>query len=212
MFKNNRTNFSSDITTEDAQKMLKKFNESLSGENKAESLMLYQQICKQMKKRIDENYFNPIKKFIKSIENDINKESCGFIVMGVNCILIELLYELQNGVDMSSESCSIKEVYDKILNQLDDKITTELSDIFYRGIRCGIMHQGQTKKSTAITYEWEIIIGENGKYYLCNPSTLLRKLEEKYKEYWKTASEAKYSDLKDNRLVKKYECILSHIS
>lgn len=211
MFKNDRTYFSRDITTEEAKRTLEEFEASLEKGTHANSVKLYQKICKQMKERVTQNYFNPIKNFSKSIDSNPNKESYGFIVMGVNCILIEFLYELQNGIDASSCLGRVEGAYCEVLPKLDDTITRELSVKFYRGIRCGIIHQGQTKGDAAITYALDSIIEGNGGYYLCNPLTLLKKLDDEYKSYWKSVSETKYNEEDATRLVQKYKHILSHI-
>ena len=211
MFKNDRTNFSKNTTTEEAKIILKEFETSLDKDH-SNSVKLYQKICKKMRERVTQNYFKPIKQFSNFIISDPNKESYGFIVMGVNCILIEFLYQLQNEINESTDLGKVEDAYIKILPQLDKKITGNLAKKFYKGIRCGIIHQSQTKEDTAITYELESIIERNGGYYLCNPLTLLKKLEGKYKDYWKNVSEAKYNEEDGKKLVTKYKQILSHIS
>ena len=128
-----------------------------------------------MRERVSQNYFKPIKQFSNFITSDPNKKSYGFIVMEVNCILIEFLYQLQNGINESTDLGKVEDAYIKILPQLDKKITGNPAKKFYKGIRCGIIHQIQTKEDTAITYELESIIERNGGYYLCNPLMLLKK-------------------------------------
>lgn len=77
MFKNDRTNFSKDTTTEEAKIILKEFETSLDKDH-SNSVKLYQKICKKMRERVTQNYFKPIKQFSNFITSDPNKESYGY--------------------------------------------------------------------------------------------------------------------------------------
>lgn len=94
---------------------------------------------------------------------------------------------------------------------LDDTISIDLARRFYKGIRCGILHQGQTKENTALTYQLDVVFEKNGPYYLCNPKIVFEKIKKAYKEYWEEISEKNYSDEESAKLIKKYESILKHI-
>lgn len=50
----------------------------------------------------------------------------------------------------------VKVAYIDVLKLLDSDITDELKTIFYKGIRCGIMHQGQTTASTALVLDRDL--------------------------------------------------------
>lgn len=165
-----------------------------------------------MKKRIDENYFSPIEKVNSSLPKLPVPENTAFITMGINCILIELFFEIKNGFDESRESGAVWNAYKEILPLLDSRITESLAIKFYKGIRCGILHQGQTKDNTALTYQLETVFERNGQYYLSNPQTVFNQLKELYKSYWEEISKKNYSDDMAKKLLKKYNSILTHIS
>lgn len=66
--------------------------------------------------------------------------------MGINCILVELYFELINGYDESSDDGNhIVDAYKTVLPQLDSEMSTADAQKFYKGIRCGIIHQGQSR-------------------------------------------------------------------
>lgn len=220
MFRNNCTFFNKNLTTENAKKLLSNFDNAIKHNNHSDAVKCYNAICKAINDRILQNYINPNKYFlnyskptskISDPEKSDGREGCGFIVMGVNCILIELYYELIHGYDESSEGGKIQEAYEEVLPILDSSITKELAAIFYRGIRCGIIHQGQTKESTAITFEIECVIQENGGYYLCNPNTICNDLDELYKTYRDSLLKSSYDSACAKHLIEKYRHILDHI-
>lgn len=131
--------------------------------------------------------------------------------MRINCILIELFFEIKNGFDESRDSGAVGNAYKEILPLLDSNISEDLAIKFYKGIRCGILHQGQTKDDTALTYQLETVFEQNGQYYLSNPQTVFEELKKLYKSYWKEVSEKNYSDEIARKLIKKYNSILMHI-
>ncbi|WP_320996363.1 hypothetical protein [Enterocloster bolteae] len=96
-----------------------------------------------MRLRVMSNYIKPINTFIRTTKTFENRENFGFVVMGINCILVELYFELINGYDESSDDGNhIVDAYKTVLPQLDSEISTANAQKFYKGIRCGIIHQG----------------------------------------------------------------------
>lgn len=75
----------------------------------------------------------------------------GFSVMALNCLLIETLLQFKNGWDETKKSNS--DEYSKFLKEEFPHIFTnkELALIFYRDIRCGILHSAQTKNGSQLT-------------------------------------------------------------
>lgn len=67
--------------------------------------------------------------------------------MGINCILIELYFEMLNGLDTSNQNgYNVKDAYTTILPLLDNRITNEMATIFYRDVRYKIIHQGANRE------------------------------------------------------------------
>lgn len=211
MFKNDHAYFNMTMKTEEAKVLLSNYKDALEKEIHADAVKYYNQICKNMRLRVVGNYIKPINTFIRTTKTFENRENFGFIVMGINCILVELYFELINGYDESSDDGNhIVDAYKTVLPQLDSEISTADAQKFYKGIRCGIIHQGQTKENTAITFEQDCIMEHNGEYYLCNPESLFRELQNLYASYWKNISEKSYDEPLAQKMISKFTKILEH--
>jgi hypothetical protein len=211
MFDSDRTWFCKQLKTEKAKQISEDLNSAINKNHHAEATQLFQQIKKYMKKRVDENYFSPVEKVNECLSNLSVRENTAFITMGINCILIELFFEIKNGFDESKDSGAVGNAYKEILPLLDSSISENLAIKFYKGIRCGILHQGQTKDNTALTYQLKTVFEQNGQYYLSNPQTVFEELRRLYGAYWREISEKNYSDEMAKKLIKKYNSILNHI-
>ncbi|MEE1283188.1 MAG: hypothetical protein UHK60_13210 [Acutalibacteraceae bacterium] len=211
MFDSNKTWFCKNLKIEDAKLISKDLKLAIEQKNHAEATRLFQKVKKYMQKRINENYFSPVEKVNQALSKLDVPENTAFITMGINCILIELFFEIKNGLDASSDIGAVGNAYEEILPLLDSSILKDSAKKFYKGIRCGILHQGQTKDKTALTYQLETVFSQNGTYYLSNPQTVFNKLKELYQLYWREISEKNYSDEMAEKLIKKYNSILNHI-
>jgi hypothetical protein len=211
MFKNDHAYFNMTPKTEEAKALLCNYNNALEKEIHADAVRYYNQICKNMRLRVEGNYITPINTFMKATKISKNRENFGFIVMGINCILVELYFELINGYNESNDGGNrIVDAYKTVLPQLDSRVSIADAQKFYKGIRCGIIHQGQTKEKTAITFEHDCIVEHNGGYYLCNPESLFREMQKLYASYWKNISEKSYDEPLAQKMVSKFTKILEH--
>lgn len=212
MFINDRTYFNHILSTEDAKSLLENLQQAIKLNNNAAKAKLYNSVVKNMKLRVVDNYLSPAKYLMKYSNASEIAVNSGFILMSINCILIEFYFEMINGYDVSNEAGKrVKDAYTSVLPLIDKDITKKLSEIFYSGIRCGIMHQGQTKNNTAITYEYNVVMEENGGIYLSNPITLFNGISELYSDYWAMISRKSCDDKAGANLCKKFELILMHI-
>lgn len=213
MFINNKMFFNKRVEVKEARGLLDEFQEAKDNGDAGKAQLKFQDICRVMKERVEDNYASPMRTFLRYTGTQDHREQHGFIIMGINCILIEFYYEMSNGYDQTtSNGGTVQLAYTTILPQLDNAITIDEAIIFYKGVRCGIIHQGQTKEDTAITFEYNKIIEKNGPYYLCNPQILFDKLQELYKKYWEVLSIKKYNEAESELLVGKMKLILDHIS
>lgn len=211
MFTNDKMYFCKNYKVEEAKALYEEFVELRDIGESGQAKLKFQKICSLMKARVDSHYISPMKTFLHATRSHEHREWYGFIVMGINCILIEFYYEMSLGYDQSSDGGAVQKAYKTVLPQLDNEINEDVASIFYKGIRCGIIHQGQTKENTALTFEYEKIIQQNGPYYLCNPATLFEALKQHYKDYWSALSEKEYNDTVSVLLIKKFNMILEHI-
>lgn len=151
MFDNDKLLFSANNEIDHVKGIVKVYDSYVAQNEVGKEKQQFQQIAKIMKERTEERYIKPIKMFLHNCKE--HPEQSGLIVMGINCILIELYFEMIHGLDKSDEGGhKVQDAYTAILPLLDPSITEEDAKIFYKGIRCKIIHQGQTGLHTAITY------------------------------------------------------------
>lgn len=217
MFNNNKTFFNSRLETDEAADILKRFqkavleNDSMSAEKNLDL------IKENTKLRLEENYIEPAKNKLMPAPNESCAVNTSFLLMTVNCILIELYYEIINGLDLSNQAGGkVKNAYIDVLQLMDSDITDELATIFYKGIRCGIMHQGQTTASTALVLDRDLcedyfpIMEKNGEFYISDVQEVFRRIEKLYEKYWKEIADKSYDSQEVKNLIKKYEYIIKN--
>ena len=215
MFINNKTFFNSRLETDEAADILKRFqkavleNDSMSAEKNLDLIKENTQLS------LEENYIEPAKNKLMPAPNESCAVNTSFLLMTVNCILIELYYEIINGLDLSNQAGGkVKNAYIHILKLLDEAITDERATIFYKGIRCGIMHQGQTTESTALVLDKGLcgnyfpIIEKNGDFYISDVQEVFRRIIKLYEKYWRRIASKNYDSQEVKNLVKKYEYII----
>ncbi|MCL6221005.1 hypothetical protein [Zunongwangia pacifica] len=77
----------------------------------------------------------------------------GFAIMALSCLLIETIEQFINGRIRTGQGMDEKAFYDFFQRSPDFSDffnTQEKADIFYRQIRCGLLHQAQTKRESTI--------------------------------------------------------------
>ena len=102
--------------------------------------------------RINGRFFNQVDE-LTSNKNSKVRAFSGFVIIAIDCLLIETLEQFYRGIkrtgkdqddqifhDFFQRSGELKSFFDNL-----DK-----SKIFYSQIRCGILHQAQTKKQSII--------------------------------------------------------------
>lgn len=103
------------------------------------------------KDRIVGRYFEQI----DILSNDINAN--GFTIMALNCLLIEALFQFRDGKDETPGKNS--KAYPRFLVEEFPHIFDTLSaDLFYRSIRCGILHSAQTKEGARLSDDDSFVV------------------------------------------------------
>ncbi len=94
--------------------------------------------------RIHERFLNPI----RHIED---LDFAGFAVMALDCLLIEMLQQFREGVNRTPSGKS-KDFFILFLTETDfgEDFDERMALLFYRQIRCGILHQAELRGSSKI--------------------------------------------------------------
>lgn len=119
--------------------------------------------------RFESRYFRPVNDLIESENSDV-KYNCGFVVMSIDCLLIEALNQYYFGITHTGEKY-YKDRFNPAINDFEqnpnrmywygwqafrdffkhsvhfEKFThdPELPHVFYDDIRCGLLHQAESK-------------------------------------------------------------------
>ncbi len=97
--------------------------------------------------RIKGRYINPAQELISNVNNN------GFAVMAIVCLLIETMYQFTRGIDRTENGN--KDKYSNFLIELlraeNCLVSKKVAIQFYDCIRCGILHQGQTKNGSRLS-------------------------------------------------------------
>jgi hypothetical protein len=102
-----------------------------------------------IKDRFDSRFFNQIDK----VKDD---EFSGFVVMSIDCLLIETLMQFYLGVDNTeinyrgNQWKAFRDFFKNSRHFNSDFKTNKICETFYKQFRCGLLHQAQTKEKSLI--------------------------------------------------------------
>jgi hypothetical protein len=107
---------------------------------------------KIFKDRIEGRYLKQIELLDKNKNKDIGGFA-GFAIMALDCLLIETLEQFYKGKIRTGQGMDERAFFDFF--QRSDKFKAffsnlERATVFYSHIRCGLLHQAQTKKKSTI--------------------------------------------------------------
>lgn len=86
-------------------------------------------------------------------------EFAGFSIMALDCLLIETLNQFYHGLDETPRDHKRHFwTFFRGSQYFKTNFTRKISDIFYSHVRCGLLHQAQTKKGTLIRADQETMI------------------------------------------------------
>lgn len=105
---------------------------------KFEKEMSQTKISEFIKKRLKERYINPLG------EISDKKKKNGFLIMASSCLLIETLESFYRGLGDTKHQSEL--MFCSFFHRSGlTKDFGEYSNKFYHNVRCGILHQGETK-------------------------------------------------------------------
>lgn len=116
-----------------------------------------------VKDRFYSRYFNPIEKLLNSSDKTISN-NCGFIIMSTDCLLIETINQFYMGIATTDELYSknnwmaFRDFFCHTTNLNEFKSNRKLVKIFYSQIRCGLLHQAETKSLSLINIKEKCIV------------------------------------------------------
>lgn len=108
------------------------------------------------KDRLNGRFLGPI----ELIEEDEKfGEFAGFSIMALDCLLVETLNQFYQGCDETPRNHKFQFwKFFRASEYFRPSLTRRMSDIFYSHVRCGLLHQAQTKKGTLIRADQDKMI------------------------------------------------------
>ncbi|MBO0455893.1 hypothetical protein JZO77_03970 [Enterococcus hulanensis] len=198
MFKNSIMFFSDGVKVDDIRKLINDYDKAIKEKDKNKIYGLQGKIIQIMKKRINSRYLKVVKECIK-----LNDDNFGFMIMSINCILIELYYQLENGVDETSDfngQTRIEDAFRHVLPKLHEDFSTETGTQFYEDIRCKLIHQAQTNTNVAISFGTPDMIYpyDQEEYTVYNPELFFNQIMALYNTLFNRALHENNVTLKNN--------------
>lgn len=95
-------------------------------------------------------------RFFKQMEYIENDNFSGFVIMSIDCLLIETIMQFYLGVDNTeinykgNQWKAFKDFFKQSEHFNKEFKTNKICEIFYKQIRCGLLHQAQTKEKSLI--------------------------------------------------------------
>lgn len=157
------------------------------------------------KDRMESRFFEPVNNIKRMIYS-------GFTIMAICCLLIETLQQFYKGVD---ESPTSKKFFVSFLTKTSfgDYFNENKAKMFYKKIRCGILHQAEIKDSSLILIKRNIPlvkITKDEEGLIINRKLFFKQLETEYNNYINSIKDKNNVELRKNFEQKmKYICRVS---
>jgi hypothetical protein len=120
--------------------------------------------------RFDERYFRPV-------EDSLSKH--GFTVLAVACLVIETLESFYQG-RLDTKKASAQMFRDFLARDTPLKVLAGENDWFYKDIRCGILHQSESRGGWRILRAGPLL---DAKAKAINATAILRTLRSEVRQY-----------------------------
>lgn len=141
-------------------------------------------------------------RFLKVVAMIKDYEYAGFAVMALDCLLIETLQQFREGKAETPRRKS-EEYFVRFLTNtpFGDSFTKESAIVFYKQIRCGILHQAETKKSSKVLIRQDTPLVEptaDGRGLIINRALFHRKLVRVFEQYESSLRDPAQAELRSN--------------
>ncbi len=116
----------------------------------------WEKMVKIFKDRIEGRFLKPIRLIAK--DRDIGEFS-GFSILALDCLIIETLNQFYQGIDKTKRPH--KNAFWNFFNNSEffkDDFNEDKAFAFYDHVRCGILHQAQTKQKSVVRIDQKAMI------------------------------------------------------
>ncbi|MEE0059732.1 MAG: hypothetical protein UE295_02770 [Acutalibacteraceae bacterium] len=129
----------------------------------------------------------------------------GFSIMALECLLVETFAQFFDGID-DSVGVSRAKYIDFLTNNIHCFPSRTAASRFYSDIRCGILHQAQTKPRSALTFNKLTAIDFQNQFLMVSVDRFVEEMDTYFYEYCKKLINANDMHLRSN-FIKKMDYI-----
>jgi len=146
-------------------------------------------------------------RFLNMVDAIKGKRYAGFAVLALDCLLVETLQQFRMGVpdsDRESRAYFVSFLTETSfsLHFGEDKSKGSLADMFYDQIRCGILHQAETKQSSRVVTTGSVPVVQqaaDGKGIIVNRRKFHIQLVQEFDDYVNRLRNPRTSEDRDLR-------------
>lgn len=119
-----------------------------------------------IEKRIRGRYLRPMEVLIEKEKGD-RRKSFGFIIMSIDCLLIEAIQQFKEGNEETKWKDN-KKAFKRFFNEnIEFRSLIGFEGAFYDDVRCGLLHQAELKGNWKLNVSGRLISkGKDGFVYL----------------------------------------------
>jgi hypothetical protein len=152
--------------------------------------------------RFKKRFFNPIKTLIENDTKEIRVNS-GFLIMSIDCLIIETLNQFYLGLKTTTEKYywrnnpdpnyrknwqAFRDFFKHSHFFPDFKDNDDLTELFFKEIRCGLLHQAESKVNSLINIKNSKVIeplqlGDYSQGIVINRNLFHEALEREFDKY-----------------------------
>jgi len=118
--------------------------------------------------------------------DDRRGHNLSFSIMALNCLLIETLQQFYEGNDTTpgGNEVAFKRFFDRSPH-FHRYFNGTISNQFYSNVRCGILHQAQTKRNVALEFNGDIMVQHKGRprWLVFNTKAISHALHNEFVDY-----------------------------
>ena len=140
---------------------------------------------------------------INLLKNDCYKN--GFSIMALECLLVETFAQFYMGLE-DTIGVSQEKYVDFLMNRLTCFRTKTIANKFYSYIRCGILHQAQTKPRSGLTIKNQKTISYQNGFLLVSVDGFVSEMDNYFISYCESLKDCNQKELREN-FIKKMDFI-----
>jgi hypothetical protein len=138
-------------------------------------------------------------RFLHFADKSLEYDYSGFVVLAIDRLLVEALQQFYDGVtDGSGESGKLIKKFLEGLRFQPYFNTNDARQAFYKDIRCGLLHQAETKKKWLIRWKQDAMLRKVKDGYIIDVERFHTAMKDSLEDYLKLLCNPQSKTLREN--------------